>query len=149
MLSITRKSTDTFVAFDETNQLEHEFRLPFRLECTDIEQHLIDPAGGLDPSNTLDWLSRVRIADEGGTREALIQLNEPLDHRGYRFFQSSFEPEGSAREVTLKLESVTTGATHEVSVRRDAGADLSGLGRLELVQVYPDFHVSAGKPATR
>lgn len=144
-------SSDAFVAFEQNldKQTAREFRLPFRIECTDIEQRLIDPAGGLEPSNTMDWLSRVRVADEGGSREALIQLNEPLDHRGYRFFQSSFEPEGSARRVTLRLEAVDTGASREVTIGRNQSVDLLGIGRLELVNFYPDFQVVDGGPATR
>jgi cytochrome c biogenesis protein len=144
-------STDTFVTFDQKldKQQARELRLPFRVECTDIEQQLVDPAGDLAPSNTLDWLSRVRISDGDRSSEALIHLNEPLDYRGYRFFQSSFEPEGSARAVTLRIASASTGETREVTVRRNQAVDVDGVGRIEYVAFYPDFTLAGGRPATR
>jgi cytochrome c biogenesis protein len=144
-------STDVFVAFEQDldKQRAREYRLPFHVACTDIQQQLLDPAGGLEPSNTLDWLSRVSIADETGERDALIHLNEPLDHKSYRLFQSSFEPEGTAREVVLSLESTRTGAAREVTVRRNAGAEVDGVGLVELVDFYPDFQLVNGSPATR
>jgi cytochrome c biogenesis protein len=144
-------STDTFVTFDQKldKQQARELRLPFRLECTDIEQQLVDPNGELDASNTLDWLSRVRISDGTASSEALIHLNEPLDYRGYRFFQSSFEPEGSARSVTLKIASASTGESREVTVRRNQAVDVERVGRLEYVQFYPDFTLTGGRPGTR
>lgn len=142
--------TDTFVSFDQElgKQTSRELKLPFRVECTDIQQRLIDPEGGLDPSNTIDWLSRVRIADAAGTSEALIHLNEPLDHRGYRFFQSSFEPEGSARAVTLRLEA-PDGSARDIALQRNEVLDVPGAGRITYEQFYPDFQFVGGRPATR
>jgi cytochrome c biogenesis protein len=144
-------SADTFVAFDQDlgKQTAHELRLPFRIDCTDIEQQLVDPAGGLEPSNTLDWLSRVRIADGADAHDALIHLNEPLDYRGYRFFQSSFEPEGSARTITVRLDSAATGDSREITVGRNEGVEVAGVGRLDFVGFYPDFRLAGGRPATR
>lgn len=36
--------------------------------------------------------SRVSVKDEGLPRESLIQMNEPLRHRGYTFYQASWGP---------------------------------------------------------
>jgi hypothetical protein len=66
--------------------------MPFTVECTDLQQALIRPEGNLDVMNTIDWLSYVKITDNGKETAALVHLNAPVDYRGYRFFQSSFVP---------------------------------------------------------
>lgn len=83
-----------------------QFGLPFVVECTDIQQTLLDKNGSLDASNTVDWFTRVRIVDAsaGKTTEAEIHMNKPFDYRGYRFFQSSYQNIPRARTVTVRAE---------------------------------------------
>src|SRR5215468_6566343 len=40
-----------------------ELELPFKIVCLDFQQKLIDKNGSLDQTNTLDWITRVRIED--------------------------------------------------------------------------------------
>jgi cytochrome c biogenesis protein len=84
-----------------------ELQLPFTVEGLDIQQTLIDKNRPNDFSNTLLWITRVRIHDHetGQQTEALVQMNDPFDYRGYRFFQAAFTPFGSAR--TIKMRSRT------------------------------------------
>jgi hypothetical protein len=44
------------------------------------------------------YSSEINLIENGIPRRVLIQMNEPLRHRGYTFFQSSFieGPEGEA-----------------------------------------------------
>src|SRR5262249_50303330 len=58
-----------------------ELQLPFKVECLDFQQKLIDKNGSLDGINTLDWITRVRIVDPeiGKNTEAIVHLNSPLD----------------------------------------------------------------------
>src|SRR5215213_9655389 len=35
--------------------------LPFEVECTDIQQKLLEKSGSITPMNTLDWLTRIKI----------------------------------------------------------------------------------------
>src|SRR5689334_4669970 len=57
--------------------------LPFKVECTDIQQKLLEKNGQITPMNTLDWLTRIRVIDpERGNTEALVRMNRPFDYRG-------------------------------------------------------------------
>src|SRR5215469_17633937 len=93
MMDITPgKSNDTFrtMKVDVDGQHMAAAKLPFAIQCTDIQQKLVRPEGGLDANNTVDWLSFVRILDKSKNleKDALVHLNAPYDYRGYRFFQS-------------------------------------------------------------
>jgi cytochrome c biogenesis protein len=123
--------------------------LPFEVECTDIQQKLLERNGAITPMNTLDWLTRVRIKDpERGETEALVQMNRPFDYRGYRFFQSSFTPEGKARQITLSVTPEAGGAAQPVTIHRDGEATLPDGTRVEFKEFLPDFTLEGGRPAT-
>ncbi len=123
-------------------------QLPFEIECTDLQQQLIKPEAGLDVMNTIDWLSFIRIKDGDRIEEALVHLNRPYDYRGYRFFQSSFEPVGNARQITVSLEPVEGGAAREFTIARNGSVEVEGVGRVAFVGFYPDFHMRHGEPVT-
>ena len=78
-------------------------KLPFSVHCTDLEQKLKDPKGSIEVKNTLDWLTRIEIKDGTVNREAVVSLNHPFDHRGYRFFHSTFLPIGKARSILIRV----------------------------------------------
>ena len=124
--------------------------LPFKVECTDIQQKLLEKNGAITPMNTLDWLTRIRIIDpERGNTEALVQMNRPYDYRGYRFFQSSFTPEGKAREIRLVVTPENGGQAQELTIRRDGAATLADGTRVEFSDFFADFALSGGKPDTK
>ena len=123
-----------------------EARMPFEVECTDLQQELLRPEGGLDVMNTIDWRTYVRIRDRGNEIPALIHLNYPFDYRGYRFFQSSFDPVGNARQVTLVIDGFGA-ASREVTIQRNGAAEIEGLGQVSYVNFYPDFTIDHGHPA--
>jgi cytochrome c biogenesis protein len=144
---IPGKSADTFFTYEtgaegETTQ---RARLPFTVECTDLQQQLVRPEGGLDAMNTIDWLSYVKIKDGDREIAALIHLNEPFDYRGYRFFQSSFQPRGNARQVTLSFEPASGGPVQEATIARGGSADVSGIGRVAYVDFIPDIAFEKGQ----
>src|SRR5919107_1978766 len=114
--------------------------LPFEVECTDIQQKLLERRGDITPMNTLDWLTRIRIKDpERGETEALVQMNRPFDYRGYRFFQASFTPEGKARQITLSVTPDGGGGAQEVTIQRGGAATLAEGTRVEFSDFFPDF----------
>lgn len=132
----------------ELNQIKRVgIRLPFTVECVDIQQKLIHKEGSILPNNTIDWLTRIRIHDEHGTHEALVHLNNPHDYRGYRFFQASFISIGNARQVTVQA-TATDGTTHTVVIPRNGSASLPDGTRLDYVQFFPDFRMINGRPDT-
>lgn len=123
-------------------------RLPFTITCTDVQQKLIKPEGGLSAMNTLDWLTRVRIKDETGEHEGLVHLNAPFDYRGYRFFQSSFISQGHARSITLRLTGPSGGAAQAVTIERNGSATLPDGTKVAYLNFFPDFVMGQGGPAT-
>lgn len=110
--SITLRPGETATTMDglvydvDRGARRSEFSMsPFTIECTDIQQTLLNTNGSIDASNTVDWFTRVRLTDaeRGQTVDADIHMNKPFDYRGYRFFQSSYQPTANARSVTLEV----------------------------------------------
>ena len=147
---IPGESSNSFTAFDSDIQSERSRKidLPFAIECTDLQQQLITPEGGLDVMNTIDWLSFIRIKDGANETPALVHLNMPYDYRGYRFFQSSFEAQGYARQITVRFEPIAGGQPREVTLERNGSADVEGIGRISYADFYSDFTMERGKPFT-
>jgi cytochrome c biogenesis protein len=121
--------------------------LPFTVTCLDIQQKLIKKEGAIDASNTIDWLTRIKIKDEYGEREGLVHLNTPLDYRGYRFFQASFINFGMARHITLRLTPEDGGTPQDVTIKRDGSTTLADGTKIEFEDFQPDFVFGqGGKP---
>ena len=131
---------------------ESQAVLPFQIECTDLQQKLIKEEGGLDNSNTIDWLSYIRIVDKqrNVSQDMLVHLNNVGDYRGYRFFQNSFLPVGNARQITIAFEPAAGGgaALPPVTIRRNGSAEVPGIGTVRYVNFYPDFDVDSSGPTT-
>lgn len=124
--------------------------LPFTVTCTDIQQKLIRKDGSIMANNTIDWLTRIKIKDEYGERDALVHLNEPVDYRGYRFFQASFISVGRAREITLRLTPESGGQTQDVTIKRDGSTALPDGTQIEFEEFMPDFTIGqGGRPDTK
>jgi cytochrome c biogenesis protein len=124
-----------------------ELQLPFKVECLDFQQKLIDKNGSLDGINTLDWITRVRIVDPeiGKNTEAIVHLNSPLDYRGYRFFQASYRPPGNARVIKLRVTpmnaTINGRQPQEVTIQRNGEAKLADGTRLLYRVFNPSFTV--------
>ena len=131
---------------------ESQAVLPFQIECTDLQQKLIKEEGGLDNSNTIDWLSYIRIVDKqrNVSQDMLVHLNNVGDYRGYRFFQNSFLPVGNARKITITFEPAAGGgvALPPVTISRNGSAEVPGIGTVRYVNFYPDFDVDNSGPTT-
>lgn len=69
--------------------------LPFRLELVDFEKK-VHPGTGMASS----YKSVVNLIEGDMRRRVVIQMNEPLRHGGYTFYQSSFI-EGGPKETTI------------------------------------------------
>ena len=136
---VSSEMSETFFKLDQP--VEATFSLPFEVECTDIQQKLIERDGPTSAMNTLDWLTRIRIKDpERGETEALVHMNAPFDYRGYRFFQASFIPDGKARQITLRVTPEAEGAQpQDVVIKRNEAATLADGTRVEFADFLPDF----------
>jgi cytochrome c biogenesis protein len=148
------RSSDRMVKneFNIDNATEHvigtrELKLPFTVECLDFQQKLINKSGSLDQTNTLDWITRVRIVDPeiGKNSEAIVHLNSPLDYRGYRFFQASYRPPYNARVIKLRVTplnaTINGGQPQEVTIQRNGEARLADGTKLRYNDFNPSFSV--------
>jgi cytochrome c biogenesis protein len=143
---------------------ESQAVLPFQIECTDLQQTLIREEGGLDNSNTIDWLSSIKIIDKerNHQEDMVVHLNNVGDYRGYRFFQNSFLPVGNARYIKISFEPTTGGPATEARIARSGStvvrdkdgkeigpeAEFPGIGTVRYVNFYPDFDVDDSGPTT-
>ena len=69
--------------------------LPFYIELEDFKKELYP---GTDVAKS--YSSDVNLVSDGVSRHVLIKMNEPLRHKGYTFYQSSFI-EGSGKDTTV------------------------------------------------
>lgn len=133
----------------EHNIGTRQLQLPFSVECLDFQQKLIDKNGSLEQTNTLDWITRVRIVDNeiGKTTEAIVHLNNPLDYRGYRFFQNSYRPPNNARVIKLRVTplnpTINGGQPQEITINRNGEARLADGTLLRYSIFNPSFEVGA------
>lgn len=132
--------------FNLDQQRPVTLRLPFEVTCTDIQQKLIKDDGPITANNTIDWMTRIRVKDEYGERDALVHMNAPFDYRGYRFFQASFNPSGKARTVTVRLTPEAGGEPLDVTLPRDGSTTLPDGTRIALADFWAD--VSQGPRET-
>ncbi len=117
-----------------------ELQIPFKVECLDFQQKLINKNGSLDTGNTLDWITTVRIVDDEmkQTTDAVIHMNTPFDYRGYRFFQASYNMPATARVIKLRVTPVGGDQSQEITIPRDGEAKLADGTRLH----YDGFHAN-------
>ena len=137
--------------FELDKKEKFNVQLPFMIHCSDIQQKLIDPRGSIEPTNTLDWRTQIRIDDpEYGTTEADISMNRPFSYRGYRFFQAQTIPVGNARNITLELTSQSNGEVQKISLARNGNTVLPDGTQVEYTEFLPDFSFNTeGRPDTR
>lgn len=139
------------IQFDLDKKEKFNVQLPFSMECTDIQQTLIDPNGSIDVTNTLDWRTQMKVSDpEYGETVADISMNKPFSYRGYRFFQAQTIPVGNARKISLELTPQTGGEPVKVDLARNSSTDLPDGTKVQFEQFLPDFTFNAeGRPDTR
>ena len=122
--------------------------VPFDVECVDLQQKLIRAEGGLDAGNTIDWISTIKIKDNGVETPAVVKLNYPFDYRGYRFFQSQFTPIGNAREIKISFVAVDSGDVLEATIQRNDSTEVEGIGRVAYMGFFPDYRLIDSRPQT-
>ena len=147
-IQLIRYNVDNTVGFRRDR---YNVKLPFTMECTDIQQRLIDQNGPIDVTNTMDWSTRLKIDDpQYGITEEAASLNKPLFYRGYRFFQAQTIPIGHARTITLELTPQNGGDVIKKEVPRNGTANLDDGTKIEFADFQPDFTMGqGGQPDTR
>lgn len=82
-------------------------RLPFSIELKDFR--LIRYPGSGSPAS---YESDLIIHDEGATREAHIYMNNVLDLKGYRFYQSSYDEDEKGTILSVSQDRTGTAITY-------------------------------------
>jgi len=135
-------SNDMLESTFELDQVkEFQKRIPFDITCIDIQQKLIKKEGPISTSNTIDWLTRIKIVDGTETHEALVQMNRPFDYRGYRFFQASFTSIGRARNITIRLTPADGGETLDLNIPRNGAIYLADGTQIGFAEFRGNFSI--------
>lgn len=139
------------IQFDLDKKEKFNVQLPFTIDCTDIQQKLIDERGNIDVTNTMDWRTHIKITDpQYGVTEADVSLNNPFTYRGYRFFQAQTIPIGNARTISLDLTPQNGGDAIKLDIPRNGSTTLADGTKVDFEQFLPDFTFNAeGKPDTK
>ncbi|HRA42015.1 MAG TPA: cytochrome c biogenesis protein ResB, partial [Pyrinomonadaceae bacterium] len=139
------------IQFDLDKKEKFNVKLPFTMECTDIQQTLIDAKGSIDVNNTMDWRTQLLIDDpQYGRMTADVALNAPLNYRGYRFFQAQTIPVGSARKIKVDLTPAGGGAATTIEIDRNGTTQLADGTTVKFDQFLADFTIGpGGKPDTK
>ena len=139
------------IQFNVDKKERFNVQVPFTMECTDVQQKLIDERGNIEVNNTLDWRTEVKITDPSyGEFIADVSLNKPVTYRGYRFFQAQTIPVGNARTITLELTPQDGGTPVTASVSRNGSTTLPDGTQVEYDEFLPDFFLGTdGRPDTR
>lgn len=126
-------------------------KLPFTMECTDVQQRLINEKGSIEVTNTLDWRTELKIDDpQYGVTIDEASMNSPFTYRGYRFFQAQTIPVGHARNITLELAPQNGGEIVRANIPRNGSTVLADGTQVEYADFSPDFTFGPnGKPDTR
>ncbi|MFT3745397.1 MAG: cytochrome c biogenesis protein ResB [Pyrinomonadaceae bacterium] len=139
------------IQFNLDKKERFNVKLPFTMECTDIQQRLINQDGGIDVSNTMDWRTQLKINDpQYGEKIADVSLNAPFTYRGYRFFQAQTIPVGNARTIALDITPQSGGDPIRANINRNGSTSLPDGTKVEYAEFLPDFTFGAdGKPDTK
>ncbi len=135
-------STDEIqmIEFDLDKKEKFNVQLPFSMECTDIQQRLIDPTRGIDVSNTLDWRTELKIDDpDYGQQVVDVSMNKPFSYRGYRFFQAQTIPVGHGRIISFEATPQNGGEPVIATVKRNGATSLPDGTTIEYSEFMPDF----------
>ncbi len=135
---------ETVVDLDKVSEVTKQ--LPFEVTFTDIEQKLIRKEGSLSAANTLDWITRFTITDEGETHSGIAQMNRPFDYRGYRFFQASFVSTGRARNITIAATPADGSPPQQLMIERDGTAELPDGTSIRFAEFRGNFNAGPENP---
>ncbi|MEQ1605557.1 MAG: cytochrome c biogenesis protein ResB [Pyrinomonadaceae bacterium] len=139
------------IQFNLDKKERFNVKLPFTMECTDIQQRLIDSGGSIDVTNTMDWRTQLKITDpQYGEKLADVSLNAPFNYRGYRFFQAQTIPVGNARTIALDITPQNGGEPIRANIKRNGNTSLPDGTKVEYAEFLPDFTFGPdGQPDTK
>ncbi len=109
--------------------------LPFSIKCYEAGQE--NYADG----SPKKWWSKLGVVQDGKevkTKE--IVVNDPLVHRGLRFYQASYGPTGKVEGVKV-VATPTGGAAREITLQMNEPVQLDPNTTVTLAEFIPDFFI--------
>ena len=138
----------TLVPGESGNQIEMRDGtrkvLPFSVRCDSTGQENY-PDGS--PKRWWSKLAVVENSREISRKE--ISVNDPLDHRGIRFFQASYGPTGEVQAVKLSATQKNGGPAQSIELAPGRSARLDEATSVRLAQFIPDFEINGDQIGTR
>jgi cytochrome c biogenesis protein len=108
--------------------------LPFSIKCYEAGQE--NYADG----SPKKWWSKLAVVQDGKEVKAKeIVVNDPLVHRGLRFYQASYGPTGV--EGVKVVATPVGGAAREVTLRLNEPVELDPTTSVTLAEFIPDFFI--------
>jgi cytochrome c biogenesis protein len=108
--------------------------LPFAIKCYEAGQE--NYADG----SPKKWWSKLAVVQDGKeVKSKEIVVNDPLVHRGLRFYQASYGPTGV--EGVKVVATPTGGTAREVTLRLNEPVELDPTATVTLAEFIPDFFI--------
>lgn len=138
--------TDLFIpGVPALNRRDERRPLPFTVVCRRIWVELKNPRGPMTPANIINWYTEVTIRDQGREHQGVIKVNQPLDYRGHRFFQSGTGGGGDASRIVVNFRR-DNGEPQVITLDKLQAASVEGLGTVRFVRFFPDLQLVGGEP---
>jgi cytochrome c biogenesis protein len=122
------------------NRPDERRPLPFSVICHRLWVELKNPQGPLTPTNVINWYTEVTIKDGDRQRRGVIKVNDPLDYRGHRFFQSGTSGKGDASRIVVNFIR-SDGESQVVTLDKLQSVHVEGLGTIRFVRFLPDLRI--------
>jgi len=146
VMSIPERSGSRFVQVRGPGGLGYSHDLGFEVRCTDFRlRTFVD-------GSPLAFESDLEVFEKGRAQAVVkktIRVNDPLEHRGYTFYQASYQPLSGEHRVELRIgEHGKEGDTYVVPLRQrlavadqvlspeDVVDDFGGLGPAVKIAAY-------------
>ncbi len=115
--------------------------LPFAIRCDEAGQE------NYEDGTPKRWWSKLAVVENGrDVRAKEIAVNEPLVHRGVRFYQASYGSTGKVDKLILTVSRPhTTDAPREITLGMNEELSLDADTSVRLAEFIPDYVVSDGQ----
>jgi cytochrome c biogenesis protein len=117
--------------------------LPFSIRCEGTGEDTYT-----DGTPKRYW-SKLAVVDNGRVSRKEIVVNDPLVHRGVRFYQASYGRTGKLDTLTLNATPIKGGESQQISLTMNQSIALDADTGVQLVEFIPDFVVEDGRVYAR
>jgi cytochrome c biogenesis protein len=119
--------------------------LPFTIRCDGAGQE------NYPDGSPRRWWSKLAVIENGSeVARKEIAVNDPLTHRGIRFFQSGYGSSGEISEIhLLARHKGDTSHAHEIALRPGGSAELDNQATVRMLAFVPDLVIVGGRIETR